>query len=219
MRGEISFFNFKWRKGVQWYEAQFPRRQENCLIGEKTPSYLYCLSSESVHQSRRFCHERMHTVLPSAKLIVCLRDPLTRAYSHWRMKTRHVENYQRSFDDAIELDLHNMNDPTYVRLSGDDFVQKGFYAEYLKNLHLYYPPNQIHVCITERLWSNLEFEYNRIFEFLGVEPLSRMRYRLTRSNYERDWTERTRTRLSGIYADHIRQLEQLLGFEIPEWTR
>lgn len=217
MRGEIDFFNFRWKRGLEWYSKQFPEPQEGMLIGEKTPSYFYGLDQEGVAPARRNCHRRLHEVLPQAKLIVCLRNPIDRIYSHWRMRSRHHENYTTSLGEAVALDLHNLENPDYVRLSGLDLVQKGFYVDYLENLLRYYPRERVLVCITERLWANLEAEYNRVFAFLGVELLNGVRFRLRVSDYEKMWPEGTVERLRSLYAPYNRRLRALLDDPIPEW--
>jgi len=68
---EIHFFSNQWTRGVDWYRQHFMHPEK--LQGEKSPSYL----------RRVICHRRMHEIVPRAKLLVLLRNPVSRAYSQW----------------------------------------------------------------------------------------------------------------------------------------
>ena len=70
-RHELHFFDNEqsWPCGVDWYATHFS--QSAPLIGETAPNYL---SST--------CAKRIYTTLPNARLIVLLRNPVDRAYSH-----------------------------------------------------------------------------------------------------------------------------------------
>ena len=57
-------------------QVNIPTIQFPTLIGESTPSYL--LYGETVAR-------RIHQVFPNVRLIVMLRDPVARAYSHYCM--------------------------------------------------------------------------------------------------------------------------------------
>ena len=88
---ELHFFDQNYERGKTWYEAHFsrpaataqhhhPRRQQQ-QFGEKTP--WYCFDPR--------CMARVVADYPQMKLIVLLRDPVTRAYSqfnHMRQETR-----------------------------------------------------------------------------------------------------------------------------------
>nr|BFE71395.1 hypothetical protein GCM10020092_046960 [Actinoplanes digitatis] len=60
-----------WRRDD--YEALFAPAPAGTLRGEATPFYLYDHGA----------HDRIHALVPSAKLILLLRDPVDRAHSNW----------------------------------------------------------------------------------------------------------------------------------------
>jgi hypothetical protein len=60
-----------WRRSE--YEALFDAAPAGLLRGESTPFYLY----------DRAAQRRIHADVPTAKLLVVLRDPIDRAYSNW----------------------------------------------------------------------------------------------------------------------------------------
>jgi sulfotransferase family protein len=60
-----------WRRAE--YEALFDPAPPGTLRGEATPFYLY----------ERAAHRRIRALVPDARLIVMLRDPVDRAHSNW----------------------------------------------------------------------------------------------------------------------------------------
>jgi hypothetical protein len=69
-KAELHYFNRNFGSGPAWYRAQFSGARENQIIGEKSASYL---ASPEVP-------ERLKSLLPNARLIVQLRNPVERAY-------------------------------------------------------------------------------------------------------------------------------------------
>lgn len=77
-RKEVRYFDRddNYNKGKDWYEGSFYRPLVmSGLFFEATPEYLY----------RSYVPKRIHSHYPSIKLIVVLRDPVSRAYSAWNM--------------------------------------------------------------------------------------------------------------------------------------
>src|SRR6185437_9415080 len=60
-----------WRRAD--YEDLFSGAPANALKGESTPFYLFSEDAQ----------DRIHALIPHAKLIVVLRDPVERAHSNW----------------------------------------------------------------------------------------------------------------------------------------
>lgn len=76
--------------------------RNNRMAFDATPKYLY--------DAR--CPELIHTYAPDAKLILLLREPVSRAFSHWTMARYKHERESRSFAE-IALDLES------------DYIQRG----------------------------------------------------------------------------------------------
>ena len=75
---EIHFFDARFDRGARWYRARFPLRASlrrgARLTFEASPYYL----------AHPFVPARVRAMLPDAKLVVLLRDPVERAWSHYR---------------------------------------------------------------------------------------------------------------------------------------
>src|SRR3712207_6690007 len=75
LRKEIHFFDLNFDRGLDWYLAHFARQDQPGLVGEASPLYMF----------HRDVPERVRRVLPNAKFIALLRNPVDRAYSQYQM--------------------------------------------------------------------------------------------------------------------------------------
>src|SRR6476619_37478 len=95
---EVDYFSKRPDRSVAWYRSRFPLRRRVVRrtghVIEASPSYLPTPSAL----------RQMKKVLPGARVIVLLRDPVSRAFSHYQhKKTRHVET--RSFAEVVEDEI------------------------------------------------------------------------------------------------------------------
>jgi hypothetical protein len=141
---ELRFFNEGWHKGLDWYEKQF---SDEGLRGEATPGYMY----------DRLALERMAKVIPSARLIVVLRDPVDRAYSqYWFRRGRGLES--RSFADSAAR-----------------YLKPGHYLPHLLNVCEFYPREALKVVVFEDdLVARPEATYRNLCRYLGVREIDHM---------------------------------------------
>src|SRR5919201_6138602 len=96
----VHYFDKQHAKGRAWYRSHFPTvifsafwrvRGYRMIAGEASPYYLF----------HPWAPQRAHELVPHAKLIVLLRNPVDRAYSHYRERVRNgVEDL--TFEEAIE---------------------------------------------------------------------------------------------------------------------
>jgi hypothetical protein len=156
--------------------------------------------------------ERLAAYNPQARIILCLRHPAYRAYSHWRMETwRNREDL--SFGAAIRTGR--------ARFTGAhrtfSYVERGFYARQIRHALTLFP--RVHVLRTDRLWSHLAVESARLCEFLAVAPFTpERRYiapyatgpTITLPADDLDY-------LTGIYADDIRETAALTQLDLDDW--
>lgn len=76
---ELHYFDRPevYANGPAWYGGQFAEARETQVVGEKTPDYLYLPCRADIPEGAG----RLHALLPDARLIVTLRDPVPRALS------------------------------------------------------------------------------------------------------------------------------------------
>lgn len=202
--GEVHFFNRDccWHdKGITWYEGLFT--QERSLRGERSPNYL-------VHH---WAHERMRSVVPRARLIVLLRNPVTRAYSAW--------NHGRADDWGSISEVYREHDFDPMIRDHPDVgcLVDGKYVDHLEHLLKFYPREQVHVAVSERVKDNMELEYDRMLAFLGSTRRGDVGYRHIHSRrYEKELSSWAKEYLWEYYRPYNDRLFNLLGYEIPEWS-
>jgi Sulfotransferase family len=147
----------EWIWRLEDYEALFADAPEGTVRGESTPLYL----------ADPAAHERMHQLIPEAKLIVIVRDPVDRAYSNWT----HL------WSDGLEPigDFLTACGEESARMEAGwapfwQYVSLGRYGEQLVNLYRWYPREQVHVLRYKELVDDPRAALNRICAFLGITP-------------------------------------------------
>ncbi len=161
---EAPFFNLdsRFNRGLASYLEEFFRKAPNdALWGTVTPDYMA--------DSR--VPERMAATLPRVKLIAILRDPIERAFSHYRMSVRRGRE-TRSFEVAIREQVRpealsgSREKPDPV----NSYVIRGEYARILKSFYGYFSPDQMMVLFLNELRETPGTVIRRLFEFLDVNP-------------------------------------------------
>lgn len=166
---EVDYFSKHPKRPVAWYRSRFPwrrrvlRRQGHVI--EASPSYLPTPSAL----------RKMQTVLPNARIIVILRDPVSRAFSHYQhKKTRHLES--RSFAEAVEAEIRTNAFPAQWGVALHEgaqpmlgYVARGYYALQLEMLNKMYRRNRILVLDSASLFADTAATCNRVFDYMGLE--------------------------------------------------
>jgi hypothetical protein len=158
-RKEVHFFDDHFHEGMQWYSRFFAGAQAGSKIGEATPNYMYDGQAIS----------RMASVLPEAQLVVILRNPVDRAYSHYWQKvsygTEHLD-----FRSAVAREPARLapGDPTVVRTYS--YIDRGRYLGQLKRIRAHYPQEALHLILFEEMKANPVHVLERLCRFIGVDP-------------------------------------------------
>ena len=145
---ELNFFieERNWPRGVDWYRGHFD--PDARVRGEASPNY----SAFPQHQG---VPERMHSVVPEARLIYMIRDPLERIAAHW------VHNYAKRREKGTLAETLTHPNTSYVNRS--------LYAMQLERFLAFYPREQVLVFQQSELRYKRMETLRRIFGFLGVD--------------------------------------------------
>jgi len=210
---EVSFFDRHYARGERWYRAHLPIRRGG-IVGEASPSYLF----------HPLAPERVARMLPNARLIALLREPVGRAFSHYQHEVA-LGRESLSFEDAVAQEDERMQgevermlrDPAYFSHAwwNYTYVARGRYAEQLSRWFAVFPREQVLVLLTDELAADAPGTYRRVLDFLGVEPHALESFPRI---FERDYEEMepaTRAALQQDFAEPNRRLAELLGRELP----
>lgn len=150
---EPHFFDRFYEKGLEWYRNLMPRTLEGQITMEKTPSYFVTQEAPG----RVFAMSR-HT-----KLIVVVRDPVTRAVSDYT-QTLSKNPGLPSFQSLVFK-----NSTTGLIDTSWSAVRIGIYAKHLENWLRYFPLSRLLFVSGERLVTDPAGEMGRVQDFLGLK--------------------------------------------------
>ena len=212
-RKEVHFFDNQSSKGVDWYRQQFPkyRRARPWIVtGEATPYYLF-------HPQ---VPDRIRATSPKAKFIILLRDPVSRAYSHYQtMKRRERETLP--FDEAIRIEPERMEgeteklvDPDYQSVAHQhlSYVSRGIYADQIEAWSERFPREQFLIMSSDELFSDPQGSTDRTFAFLGLKPIKLTEYaHRNLGGYKEKMSSEAERYLRDFYRPHNERLFRLIG--------
>jgi hypothetical protein len=223
----VRFFDNNFHRGLGWYRSHFPtaarprRRQDQTarrmITGEASPYYLF----------HPLAAERASRTVPETRIIVLLRDPVERAYSHYKERVRHGAEPFRSFEVAIDREPERLvgeeerilADPTYHSFAHEhhSYLAQGRYLEMLPRWLERFPPEQLLIMPSEQLYADPQAAFDRVLAFLGL-PAWELRERRRYNYHPADgMAAAIRRRLAAGYAEHNRRLAELLGIRL-DWS-
>jgi len=187
---EIHFFdkNFKFKKGVNYYRSFFVGPPQKFFYFESTPNYLYQPKVPA----------RVKALLPNAKFIVMLRNPVDRAWSHY-------SNWQKKcgWPESILYDPHS------------EILKKGIYHEQLARWFERFDRKQFFIIRSEDFFANERLVIKKTFEFLGLQPaldtITVYYDPRKRKKGNPPMTVKLRRDLKTFYRPHNNELEAMLG--------
>ena len=165
--------------------------------------------------------ERVREVLPNAKVIFLLRDPVTRAYSHFQHSTlRRRETL--SFEEAIAAEPTRLAgeeekllaDPTYQSSAYQHFsyLARGIYADQLHRWLEHFPLEQLLVIESEQMFRDPSAVFQRVLDFLAIDPWEPAGFgNLNTGRYRSKMPESIQRQLAAYFAPHNERLYELLG--------
>ncbi len=211
-RKELHFFDAHYHQGAPWYRAQFPlKSSDGAITGEATPYYLF----------HPFVPERIKQLLPQAKLILLLRNPVERAISHYyfevarQNETLSLEEALAQEDDRIDPELEKMQaDESYLshtfRLHS--YKRRGIYVDQIRRYHQHFDPNQMLILSSEAFFADTPGAMKSVFTFLDVDPdWSAFHLEPKNTGKKAEVPVELRRSLQAYFAPHNRCLYEYLG--------
>jgi lipopolysaccharide transport system ATP-binding protein len=204
---ELHFFDNKFAEGVGWYRRCFSEGEhvdgQRTITGEASPSYLFDPQVP----------ERMARIVPDARLIAFMRNPVDRAYSHYQMEVRRGKE-ARSFEEATQEEMTSVEGQGNTVDVPHAYLRRGLYAEQLKRFSFFANRDRLLVVKSENLFTRRLEVLDRVLTFLRLPPfeptLAPHAPPTGRATYE-PMDPGTRRRLEGFFAPHNERLYDLLS--------
>jgi len=166
------------------YHSLYEEGEHFKYRGEASPSYLW-----DKNAAKRIYHYN-----PKAKIIAVLRDPVERAYSHYRMAYELGLEDEEDFYVALKREHNRKKDNVW----GKDhlYIELGFYYKQLHRYATIFPKKQIKVINSEFLKTDTFDCYTEILSFLNLNIMQRERIVLQKKNEAQkvryDWVRKLR---------------------------
>ncbi len=122
------------------------------LVGESSPSYLRDPKSAQL----------IHDVSPNAKIIIILRNPIERAFSHYLLFFN-LGTIENSFSHLVNQ-INNLEDEYSKRI-----FEAGLYSNQVKKYLNIFGKNQVKILIFEEAFVDFEQTLNDLLRFLGIQ--------------------------------------------------
>jgi hypothetical protein len=218
------YYDTRYAQGLNWYRSHFPIEVGNrhlarppyrpSICGEASPYYLF----------HPLAAERLAHDFPDVRIVAFLRDPVERAYSHFKERTHH-DGETLSFEDALEAEEGRLRgeseriltEPGYLSAEHENhsYLAQGRYLDMLPRWFRLFPREQFHIAVSEDFYADPDRHVNEVWRFLGLPP-HRLQSRI-RHNYLQapQMLPETRHRLREGLAEHNRDLADLLGRPLP----
>lgn len=211
---ELQYFTLFHDKGERWYRAHFPEPRPGQRTFEASPYYLY----------HPLTPARVAKLLPDVRLLALLRDPVERAYSHYKHSVeRGVEPL--SFAQAIRAEASRIGPyldggdltsrKAHAALRSYSYASRGFYADQIERWTQHVPRERLLVLRSESMYADPAETYAQCLEFLELPNHRPAQFEVHSRPKPAMPTpaDETRDELRVSFAPHNERLREMLGWQ------
>lgn len=166
------------------YEKLFQRADGKIAIGEASVSYLFYKNVPS----------KIKSLLPAVKIIILLRNPIERAFSHYLMDYR-MGLVHRSLEEIIQNHKTNKNNTLYYQ----QYIELGLYYQQIKRYLDLFNHNNVKIYVSEEFKNNPRELFQDISEFLEIEFIKSIETKRKYNSYK----EPKNNFIKSLYSNYI----------------
>lgn len=211
---EVHFFDNKFDRGMSWYRSQFPAGQSaGGITGEASPYYLF----------HPLAPLRVARECPDARLIVLLRDPVERAYSHFMMERRVGNEPLGSFGEALAAEAERLEGQAERIMRGEctfnfnhqifSYASRGLYFQQLTRWLQWIPAERMLILKSEDFFRNPSETLLKVHTFLGLVPILTVDLKPENTGGYEAMDPEIRGQLRAYFREDADRLAELLGPE------
>ncbi len=209
---EIHFFNRNFSQSIDWYKKQLTRGTAagKLVSGEATPYYIF----------HPLVPDRVYKLFPNVKLIVLLRNPVDRAWSHYHHEVRRGFE-QLSFEEAIAIEVDRLHgeidkmlaDETYHSFNHQhySYLSRGIYVDQLKIWMGIFPRKQFLILKSEDFYANPATSIAQVLGFLGLPAVEIEDYERHNSGSYDEMPDALSQKLADYFRPHNQRLSEYLN--------
>lgn len=183
--------------------------RKNTLVGANAPIYTFWENSI----------KRLWFYNKDIKIIVCLRNPITRAFSQWN-KEVYYGREQKNFYECIIDENERCKSALPYQHRFQSYVQRGFYSEQIRKIWRYFDKKQVLFIKSENLKKNPQTEIDRVCDFLNIEKIKIEQNIIDGAvKYSRKISLEEKNFLMNVYEYDIKAVERLLNWDCSDWLK
>jgi hypothetical protein len=189
------------------YHAFFSPTRTHKVLGEATPIYMYWKKVPK----RIFEYNR------DMKIILILRNPIDRAYSHWNMeRSRNADNLP--FRSAIDAESERCREAFPEQHRVYSYIDRGHYLDQLRRIWKYFPKESVLILKNDDLKRDPNGTLNHVPVFLGITKFKDIENKNVHSlPYKCDMSNEEREVLKAIFEPEIKELQEVLQWDCSDW--
>jgi len=233
---ESNYWRRDYYRGEQWY-------YDSCHQGYAGEKIV--LDASTINQVLHYSPSRIAQLCPDPKIILCVRDPIDRAYAHWRMLASwRPGRVHEKFSDAILHNMKNFSEDKFS-LEGDfvpflepkgecylpSLIEQGLYGHNISYYLRKFRQQRIHlvdydeiVAHPEKVWAEtcrfLEISH-RTIPLVPHEPNTKLSYKI---HYYEELDVNLLCALIGLYTKDLQELDihfdkDYAGKFVNKWSK
>ena len=218
---EPRFFDMYYHRGLNWYRMNFPSKWQKLVSYKLKHKKFITGEASGAYLQNPHAPKRVHDLNPNMKLILLLRNPVDRAFSHYKRKVKNGSE-KLSFEEVIDQEEKRIKgeqekmekngdyySPIYHSLA---YLTTGLYATRLKRWLKYFSMKQILVLENGEFLRDPETVYNQAIEFLGLPKWKLSKYeKFSKQKLSMDMDPKTREKLIEYCKPYNEELYSLIG--------
>ena len=227
-RKEVHYFDYKYHRGLAWYQCHFPLTVRARLAARRAGTAPVAFEATANYLFDANAPERINRDLPGVKLLALVRDPVERAYSAHAHQVGYGYETE-SFERALELEDARLQgeaerlaaDPAYASRSSRDhhsYRTRGQYADQLERLERIFGRDRIHVIDSGDFFADPGPAYDQVLDFLGLPHRGDIVFTPRNARPRSPMPETVRAALEEHFRPYDQRLTAWLGHE-PSWRR
>ncbi|MEA2020131.1 MAG: sulfotransferase [Patescibacteria group bacterium] len=185
---EICYFNKKrsyihnsmnenYKKSFNWYRKRFAHCKTNQKQGEFSTIYLF----------DKYAPRNIYKHFPNIKIIICLRNPINRAYSQYRVYNKYYKVEERSFEKVVRVE--------------EEYRERGLYYKQLTRYLKYFNKSQMHIILFKKIKNEPDKTIKDVYQFLEVDGSFEPEGLEKRTNASKSVKTTSIPRLMGIFSE------------------
>ncbi len=207
------YYDVNYHRGPAWFRGHLPLKADvdrlerklgaRPIFGESSPYYCFHPDAPA----------RIAADVPDARILMVLRDPVQRAWSHYRYEvTRGFETLPPLA--ALEAEAGRLAQPDetarWYAHRHFSYAGRSRYAEQIERLREHFPASAVLVVHSDDIFERPAPTLARVFDHLGLPPHVQEDYRAHKALRATDIPDDFRARLTELVADDVQRLDALL---------